>query len=395
MKLPLPTKISYLISHPIQYFTPLFRQLSQQQEIDLTVYYCSDTSKTGHVDKGFSTKIIWDIPLLGGYRHIFLNNLFLTTSLDNRFWSLINFSIVKSLFYDKSDIVIIHGWGYFTNFLAVITAKVLGKQVWLRGENPFNQEVKKPKLIRMMKKIILQFGLFKLVDRFLYIGSQNRDFYIYYGVKRNKFLYAPYCVDNTYFKAQHRNLLHQRDNIRKHYNVPLDCVVILFSGKFIQKKRPLDLLKAYALLKDLPVALIMVGEGELRKPMEDFIVQSNLKDVLLTGFINQSEIGKFYSLADIFVLPSGAGETWGLVVNEAMLFQLPIVVSNAVGCAGDLVVSGENGFIFKEGDVDELARRLSELTTKSELRKTLGDRSGKIIENFDYSVMVNGIKREL
>jgi len=124
-------------------------------------------------------------------------------------------------------------------------------------------------------------------------------------------------------------------------------------------------------------------------------VQSNLKDVLLTGFINQSEIGKFYSLADIFVLPSGAGETWGLVVNEAMLFQLPIVVSNAVGCAGDLVVSGENGFIFKEGDVDELARRLSELTTKSELRKTLGDRSGKIIENFDYSVMVNGIKREL
>ncbi len=389
------TKISYLLSHPIQYFSPLFRQLAASDRIELTVYYCSGSDKATHVDKGFGKTIVWDVPLLEGYRSVFLNNLSHSPSLDNRFWSLINVSIVRRLVKDESEIVIVHGWSYFTNWLAIVTAKLLGKQVWLRGENPLNQEIGKSTVLRVIKKIVLQYGLFKLVNRFLYIGSQNRDFYAFYGVKKQELIYTPYAVDNSFFTAKAQALKSESVSFRLSKQLTADTIIILFSGKYISKKRPLDLLKAYAQLTDKPVALMMVGEGELRGEMEDLIQQFGLKNVFLTGFINQNEIGNYYSMADIFVLPSGLGETWGLVVNEAMLFRLPVVVSATVGCSVDLVRQGENGFVFKEGDVNELSRYLLELVNDSELRRKAGKCSREMIEAFNYSVMVKNIEQAI
>ena len=384
--------ISYLISHPVQYFSPLFRQLAKSERMKLLVYYCANPRKKKQVDKGFGQVVTWDFPLLEGYKSKFLRNLSWASSLDNKFWSLINFDIVMKLVSDKSEIVIVHGWSYFTNYLTIITAKLLGKKVWLRGENPLNQEIKKPKLLRVAKKIILQYCLFKLVDRFLYIGTQNRNFYQYYGVRDRQFIFAPYAVDNLYFSTQAAQLKGNRSKLRSGYGVPTDSVVILFSGKYIQKKRPLDLLQAYARLKDTSVALVMVGEGEMRTEMEKFIKQFGLKNVFLTGFINQGEISNFYSLADIFVLPSGPGETWGLVVNEAMLFQLPVLVSSTAGCSTDLVKHGENGFIFEEGNVDELTNYLTMLIENEAMRKGAGESSRNLIAAFDYSVMIKNME---
>jgi glycosyltransferase involved in cell wall biosynthesis len=385
-------RISYLLSHPIQYFSPLLRQLAMSDRIELMVYYCADPGKRKQLDKGFGQVVTWDIPLLDGYRSTFLSNLSGNSSPDNKFWGLINLGIVSSLLKDKSEIVIVHGWSYFTNFLAIIMARLLGKQVWLRGENPFNQEMRKPKIVRIVKKIILQYGLFKLVDRFLYIGTENRNFYEYYGVRDWQFIFAPYAVDNSHFTPQATQLKGNRSALRARYNVPIDTVVILFSGKYIQKKRPLDLLKAYARLKDTSVALVMVGEGEMRAEMENFIKQFGLKNVFLTGFINQSVIGHYYAIADIFVLPSGPGETWGLVVNEAMLFQLPVLVSSTAGCSTDLVRHGENGFIFEEGNVDELTNYLTILIANESMRKSAGESSGNLIAAFDYSVMIKNME---
>jgi len=243
--------------------------------------------------------------------------------------------------------------------------------------------------------IVLGYGLFRLVNKFLYIGQQNRNFYLYYGVPSSKLLYAPYTVDNSFFILQANKLRKDKIQLRNHYGFSRESVVILFSGKYIFKKRPLDLLKAFQKLKHLPVTLLMLGEGELRNEMESFIKEKELKNVFLTGFINQSEISNFYALSDLFVLPSGPGETWGLVVNEAMLFQLPVIVSSTVGCAKDLVKDGQNGFVFEEGNIDQLAESLITLVTDHELRKRAGYLSGEIIASYNYSVMIESIKSEL
>jgi glycosyltransferase involved in cell wall biosynthesis len=78
------------------------------------------------------------------------------------------------------------------------------------------------------------------------------------------------------------------------------------------------------------------------------------------GFKNQSELPAYYAAADVLVLPSES-ETWGLVVNEAMACGLPAIVSDAVGCAPDLIEEGKTGFTYPVGDVDALAGRLAAL----------------------------------
>src|SRR5882724_272097 len=102
--------ISYFISHPIQYFSPLFQAL--EKEFDLKVYYLSDASIRGNVDKGFGRSVKWDTPLLEGYQHEFIANMSWRQSLSNRFFDLINPGIFRTLLKDKSKVVIVNGWSY-------------------------------------------------------------------------------------------------------------------------------------------------------------------------------------------------------------------------------------------------------------------------------------------
>ncbi|HQQ96791.1 MAG TPA: glycosyltransferase family 4 protein [Cyclobacteriaceae bacterium] len=389
------TRISYLVSHPIQYFSPLFRTIAETPGIELTVYYCHNTLVDQLVDPGFGKVIKWDIPLLQGYRSVFLRNVSPWRSLDNRFFGLINFGIVTALKRDKSQVVIVHGWSYFTNYLAVIASWCLGKQVWLRGENPLNQELRKPAFLRTIKNIFLRYGLFAFVDKFLFIGKQNRSFYLHYGVRPSQLIYAPYAVDNLKLTEQASQLVDKRGELRRHYAFREDTVVILFAGKFIEKKRPKDVLRAAARLTDLPIEVVMMGDGPLRDSLLESCKEMSLNSVRLTGFVNQTEIVNYYALADIFVLPSGQGETWGLVVNEAMLFGLPVVVSETVGSADDLVVSESNGYHYPEGDIDKLASCLRRLAEDGARRRRAGEYSRKVVAGYSYDVMIEQILQAL
>jgi glycosyltransferase involved in cell wall biosynthesis len=114
----------------------------------------------------------------------------------------------------------------------------------------------------------------------------------------------------------------------------------------------------------------MVGEGELRKEMEQFIADNQLVQVILTGFVNQSQVSEYYAISDVFVMCSTIGKP-GAVVNEAMNFGLPVVISDITGCSDDMVINGDNGYIFKTGDSDQLALKLEAvLLNNSLLRNT-------------------------
>ena len=174
-------------------------------------------------------------------------------------------------------------------------------------------------------------------------------------------------------------------------NLPLDKKIILFSGKYIDKKRPMDLVKAFSLLNDPTTILVMVGEGELRIEMEEFIAANNIKGILLTGFVNQSEISKYYAVSDVFVMCSGQGETWGLSVNEAMNFGKPLIVSRTCGSCVDLVQDGVNGFSFTEGNINELKSCLEKLLNDNDFRVRSGEVSLKVIEQYSICNIVSNI----
>ena len=200
--------------------------------------------------------------------------------------------------------------------------------------------------------------------------------------------------------AANKELRIKNYELRKKLGIKKDDTVILFVGKFIEKKRPMDLLKAYKKLKNLKteklkneITLVFVGSGQLEKHLRKYVKENNLQDIHFIGFKNQTELPEYYAMADIFVLPSGAGETWGLVVNESMCFGLPVIVSDLVGCGSDLVKQGENGYIFQLGDVDGLARRLEELIKDSKKRALSGKKTFEIIQNYSYEKDIEGILR--
>lgn len=372
-------KIAILVSHPIQYQTPLFQKLAQHPALDLVVYFCWDFGTKKTYDVEFGKEVKWDIPLLDGYRYKFLPNFSFKPS--SGFWGQINPSIIKEIKIGKYDAILVFGWNSLTNWLAFLTAFYRGIPVLLRGENPLSQELLKPKWKIVIKKNILGW-LFKRIASLLYIGVENKEFYQYYGVPEQKLFFCPYAVDNERFIGESQRI--DRREAKKKLGIGGKKVVILFIGKLIDKKRPLDLLRAYQELQNDDKALLFVGDGTLRTGMEDYVNRHNLADVHFVGFKNQSDLPNYYAASDILVLPSGLGETWGIVVNEAMCFGLPIIVSDVAGCGPDLVRHGENGFIFPVGDLKQLIGLLGSLMRDPVLRERFSEKSLTIIKNYSY-----------
>jgi len=314
---------------------------------------------TGHIDREFQSSVEWDVPLLEGYRWKFFRNYSLKPSLYNGFFGLFNPGMIRSLFREPKSVVVVHGWAYITNVLVIIFARLAGHRVCLRAETPLNQELLNGKGKLFVRKLFFKGLLFKFINKFLFIGQQNKAFYRYLGVPDEKLVFVPYAVDNERFQHAAHRLLPQKKDIRNQLGFSLSAKVILFAAKYIEKKRPLDLLSAYHAISVKDKCLVMVGDGPLRNEMEQFIKTNDVENVILTGFINQSEIEKYYALSDVFVLCSGEGETWGLSANEAMNFNLPVVVSDMAGCSSDLVISEKNGFIFSTGDINTLSNSLT------------------------------------
>ena len=135
-------------------------------------------------------------------------------------------------------------------------------------------------------------------------------------------------------------------------------------GKFQPQKRPGDIIKAMAKnqkseSRKQKALVVFVGSGELENELRALAMREDVR-VHFAGFKNQSELPACYAAADALVLPSD-NETWGLVVNEAMACGTPAIVSNAVGCAPDMIDEGKTGFTFPAGDADALAERLAKL----------------------------------
>lgn len=384
--------IIFLNSHPIQYFAPLYRQMQESGRLSLTVIYCSDESIRGKFDKGFGKEVKWDIPLLDGYKYRFLKNRSWTASIHKGFWGIFNPGIIPFLYKQPKSVLIVHGWAYATNIMAIVFGKLFGHTVCLRSETPYNQELLKNKPVTFFKHLYLR-SLFLFIDRFLYIGKQNKLFYSSLGVKDKRLVFVPYSVDNKRFREIYDST--PKSEARKITGLPVDGKVVLYSGKYIRKKKPLDLLMAFKLVSDKTDALlVMVGEGECRQEMERYIREQHLENkVRLTGFINQSLIPLYYRSADIFVMCSGLGETWGLSVNEAMNFGLPVIVSDTCGSSYDLVENGMNGAVFETGNIQQLsASILSFLHSNNEAIDKIREWSFQKVDQYSYDQVINAIE---
>jgi glycosyltransferase involved in cell wall biosynthesis len=223
----------------------------------------------------------------------------------------------------------------------------------LRGESNGLREARGWR--RPVKNLALRW-LFDGTAAFLAIGTLNREFYRRHGVSPNRIFTAPYAVDNDFFRRAAEALVPQRAALRRQERIPADATVFLFCGKLTPVKRPLDLLAAFERLDAGDRAVLLyVGDGPLRGALVHRA--AGRPQVRVTGFRNQTEIPRYYALADVLVLPSEF-EPWGLVVNEALNFGLRVIVSDQVGAAPDLVQGEDHGQVVPVGDAEALGRAL-------------------------------------
>ncbi|MDI1253503.1 glycosyltransferase family 4 protein [Thermomonas sp.] len=301
----------------------------------------------------FGVAFDWDIPLLEGYEWTLLKNRAKHPSL-TEFRGCDTPQLYREIREGGFEAVIVNGWVTKTCLQALLASRLAGIPCIVRGE----VNGMRP---RASWKCWLHARLLARYAACLSIGTNNRRYLLDAGVPAARIFATPYCVENERFStaADVARIQPGRDALQARFGLDPERTTFVFSGKFVDKKRPGDIVEAIRRLdpnERARMQLLLVGGG----PMEQELRTSAAGlPVHFAGFLNQSEITAAYAAADCLVLPSDHGETWGLVVNEAMACGLPAIVSDQVGCAVDLVQAGYTGDVFPYGDVAALSALLA------------------------------------
>lgn len=390
-------RVAMVCSHAIQYFMPWFQRLARHPRIDLTVVLCDDHGLEGaSYDPGFGRAVQWDVPLLEGLRVVRLKNRAARPGV-GRFGGIAAPGILPLLLRERFDAVVIHGWNYACYPLALAAARLAGVPVLLRGESPLLPGEAPPSERRDARGRLRQLILSRylgLCAGALAVSSGNRRLLRALGVPEERVFLTPYSIDGERFALPEAERLRARAVLRGALGLPDDVPLILSVGKLQPVKDPLLLLSAYRALRarGVSAALCYVGDGELRPALQ--AAAAAVPDVHLLGFRNQSELPAVYAAADLFVLPSRR-ETFGLVVCEALSAGLPVVCSDGVGCAEDLVRPGETGLTFPVGDEARLADRLAELCSDGARRAALGRGARAAAAAWSFDAATDGLLRAL
>ena len=385
-------RLAFLSTHPIQYHSAWFRALAACPGLDLCVYYCHRATPSEQAGAGFGVEFDWDVPLLEGYPYTFLKNV-ADLPGHGRFGGFDTPEIKEIIQRREYDAMLVNGWHYKSAWQAIWACWKSKVKVMVRGDS----HLYTPRGIakRAVKSITYR-RFIPHFDACLAAGQWSREYFLHYGARPERIFLVPHAIDSGRFRIEAESLEPRRSELRKEKDLDENAIVFMFSGKFIPKKRPMDFICAIerAVLRNSRIEGLMVGDGPLRARCED-LVRERKVPIRFTGFVNQSQITKAYVVSDALVLPSDGGETWGLVVNEAMACARPCIVSDRVGCGPDLVIPQETGSIFPLGDVEALANSMLELAGNPERMISMGLKARCGLRNYSIETAVDGIIQSL
>lgn len=380
-------KLAILTSHPIQYYAPVFRLLSERGNLSVKVFYTWGENSLKKYDPGFGQLIEWDIPLLEDYDYEFLEN----SSKDpgtHHFWGIVNPGLRQRIDAWKPDALLVIGWSFHSH-LQAMRHYHRRLPVLFRGDSTLLDE--RPGWRKTVRRLALRW-VYRYVDIALYVGTENKKYFQAHGLKEYQLIFTPHAIDNERFADNDERLYSERARAwRRELGFADEDIVIVFAGK-LESKKGVDLLLNTFQQMDLPdTRLLIVGNGNLESCLKNMAGMN--KKVIFLPFQNQSKMPLVYRIGDIICLPSrGGGETWGLAINEAMACSRAVLVSDRCGCAADLIDYGQNGYVFKAGDAYDLSGKIRLLLAagKAGLRQ-MGMVSGKMIKNWSAGHFADAI----
>lgn len=379
-----------LAPHPVQYHAPLYREIAKSESINVSVIYCDDMCIRPLYEPEFKTIIKWDIDLLEGYSYVFLKNYSLSPM--RGICSRLNPSLFRTIRKSKCDAILIQGYDNLSCWLAFIAAKIYRLKIIWRGEVVMKSEKHNLSAKWFLKKYVLT-RLFKSCDAVMYSCTGNKEYLKYYGVPEEKLFPIPCAVDNDFFRKERKKYIGSEYKIRSVLNIDQDDFVVLFCGRFTKRKRPLDLLRAINKVKCKNITALFLGDGIERETLEKFSRINDIKAVFV-GFQNQGKISKYYSIADAAIIISDYDPS-PKSLNEAMNFELPIIITNVIGTAYDLVKHEVNGYIVSVDDIDSIAMHIDYLNKERAVAKKMGKKSGEYIESWSLKEDVKWIEKAM
>lgn len=381
-------KLAVITTHPIQYHAPLYALLTQRGVIDMKVFYTwGESVLKDKFDPGFGKVIEWDIPLLKGYAYEFLEN----TADDkgsHHFNGIKNPGLIEAVDQYSPDAILLYGWSFHSHLRLMRHYK--GRvPVIFRGDSTLLDQ---SGFIQGLKRKLFLAWIYRYIDKALYVGKSNYDYFRYALVPKKKLIFGPHAIDNGRFACQDPVCQSRAAEYRKQLNIAANEAVFLFAGKLEPKKAPDQLLQAFT-EAGMPgrIHLVITGNG----PLEGLLKEKygRHQQVHFLDFQNQASMPALYQMADVFVLPSiGPGETWGLAVNEAMANGKPVIVSDKCGSARDLVEHGVNGFVFEAGQLTSLRNALFSMIQVEPEWEKMGNASKEKVQQYSMENLAKAIE---
>lgn len=215
------------------------------------------------------------------------------------------------------------------------------------------------------------------IDKFIVPSIYTYSFYRKMGIPASK------CV-RCFNASEIEKKEYSRDIVRTSLSIGQKEKIILYFGRLEEYKGINELIKVFNRIDVKSWHLVVCGPG---KPSINF-KNSNIH---FMGSIDPDKRGYYYSAADLFILPNTYNkkiEPWGLTVNEAMSFGLPVLVTEATGSGVDLVFHGVNGFIMSSSNLeDEMEFYIRLILSNSDMMNRMSENSLKIISNYTFENM--------
>jgi glycosyltransferase involved in cell wall biosynthesis len=342
---------------------------SENERFDFHVIY-NNTDQQDYHDFELGKKVGWGFNLYEGYTH------FIADKND-----IVN-SIAQILESEKYDYIILNG--YKNSYAGLVDlCKQKNIPIALRIDAVlYNLSPLK----KILKRIYLPFA-YRKFDHFFGVGSETKKYLNWLGIGNKRISYFSYSVDEEWFREQSGNQI-KVAALKEKLQIQNEKV-LLSVAKFVPRESPWDILKAFKILNDANLVLVLVGDGEERLALENYANQYPHLKIKFVGYIPYQELPYYYGISHVFI-HAAKNEPWGVSVHEALSCGCTVITSDMVGSSKDLIVESENGFTYPFNDSEALAlhiKQSSELDAND--YKSITE---TILSKWGYAQMWNEIK---
>ncbi len=383
------TRLAIVVSHPIQYYVPLYRALAREPSLDVHVIFASRIGLRATLDRDMGVAVAWATDLIGGYSHEFLPEA--DSIRQAGFRGINNPSIAGALRRFGPDAVILHGYASLTLLRALFWSRTHGVEALLISDSSSHGAPPGPR--RWLKSLVLP----PLLEQFaaaLTMGDSNERHLASLGYPRSRMFRTPMMIDESFWRARR-----QRPAIRARRREGLglreDEFTALYAGKLHPRKRAADILNALPRLRDqgARTTLLIAGDGEQREALQALAAERQISAHFL-GFVNIDALPDVYATADALVHPAGI-EQYGMVVLEAAVVGLPLILSDRIGAIGASSIARPdvNALVYPVGDIDALGHAIARLRDDAALRRRMSEASEAISAEHDGAASVAAVVR--